>query len=164
MKRRLIIMRHAKSDWKAGARTDHERPLNHRGRRDAPHLGKLIAARGYTPAAVISSDSARTTETWNRMKPAFPPELEAQFTRQLYLEGIEAIREVVEVLPDDTTSCLVLGHNPDFSMAVIGLAGEYVELKTAYAAVLECETETWAEAMKLARWDMVDLLTPHTEL
>jgi len=164
MKRRLIIMRHAKSAWNTGAIGDHDRPLNRRGLRDAPHLGKVIATRGYTPTTVISSDATRTRETWDGLMEAMPDALTPRFTRRLYLAGISAVRAELEALEDDVDSALLLGHNPGFSLAVGWLSGEDVELKTAFAAVLECESPSWAAAMKIERWTLVDLLTPRTPL
>ena len=60
MQRRLMVMRHAKSSWKSQVPTDHERPLNERGRRDAARVGKRLAELGWVPDFVVSSDSRRT--------------------------------------------------------------------------------------------------------
>lgn len=164
MKRRLILMRHAKSAWNTGAHADHDRPLNLRGRRDAPHLGRLIAGRGYAPDRVISSDAVRTRETWDGLLESMPEGLEPTFTPALYLSGLAAIRHVIEAVPDDVPSLLLLGHNPGFSLAASWLSGEEIELKTAWAAVLEAESPTWAESMRIGRWKLADLLTPHARL
>ena len=59
MERRLIVMRHAKSSWKNESLRDHERPLNKRGRRDAPRIGEELASLGWVPQRVISSDATR---------------------------------------------------------------------------------------------------------
>ncbi len=72
--RTLLIIRHAKSDWESGA-PDHERPLNARGRREAPKLGKHLAALGLRPDLVVCSDAARARQTWGLGGPglAGPP-------------------------------------------------------------------------------------------
>ena len=62
MQRRLMLMRHAKSSWKSQVPTDHERPLNERGRRDAARVGKRLAKLGWLPDVVVGSDSRRTEE------------------------------------------------------------------------------------------------------
>lgn len=76
---RLIIMRHAKSSWRDPLLDDHDRPLNKRGRRDAPRVAAELQRRGWAPKAVIMSDSVRTTETWARMAAALaqPPGADA---------------------------------------------------------------------------------------
>ena len=61
--RRLILLRHTKSDWPNGM-VDHDRPLAVRGRRAAPLLGRLLIERGFIPDKVLVSTAQRTTETW----------------------------------------------------------------------------------------------------
>lgn len=160
MNRALILMRHAQAGWPDGV-SDHDRPLTTRGQRDAPRVGALIASRGYTPQAVISSDATRTTETWYGLLEHLP-DLEPRFTRDLYLTGLVSIRQVLEACPDSTTRLLLLGHNPGFSMTASWLTGADIELQTAYAAVLGCEGPTWASTMKVGRWKLLELLTPTT--
>ncbi|HXT88463.1 MAG TPA: histidine phosphatase family protein, partial [Trebonia sp.] len=75
--RRLLLLRHAKSDWPDVA--DHERPLAKRGRRDAPVVGRWLRTSGYLPDAVICSTAARARQTWElvsaELPSAAPPEV-----------------------------------------------------------------------------------------
>jgi phosphohistidine phosphatase len=59
----LLVLRHAKSSWSDPALDDHERPLNKRGRRDAPRMGELVREYGLIPDVVISSDAVRARLT-----------------------------------------------------------------------------------------------------
>src|SRR5262245_30773186 len=100
MQRLLMLMRHAKSSWKSPAQTDHARPLNKRGRHDAPRVGKRLAQDGWVPDRVVSSDSRRTRETWERMERYFP-DARVSFTRALYGGGPTELRaEVARVSAD----------------------------------------------------------------
>lgn len=161
MRRRLIVMRHAKSAWNTSAQGDHERPLNARGQVDAPRLGELIVARGYTPSRVISSDAVRTRETWDGMMAAMH-DVEARFTPTLYLAGLTAVRQVIADLPDAVESVLLLGHNPGFSLAASWLCGGEIELKTAHAAVLEVQCKAWKDALRIGACTLVEVLTPES--
>ena len=67
MVRRLVIMRHAKSSWKDQKLDDHERPLNNRGRRDAPIVADAIFERGWIPDIILVSSSKRTIQTLEGM-------------------------------------------------------------------------------------------------
>ena len=60
--RRLILTRHAKSDWDDPSLPDQERPLNARGRRSARALGDWLASRGYDPEEVLCSSARRTAD------------------------------------------------------------------------------------------------------
>ena len=71
-KPRLILLRHAKSDWYSGALSDHDRPLNGRGMRDAPRVGRWIDANGYTPTVVLCSSALRTRQTLDGVADDWP--------------------------------------------------------------------------------------------
>ena len=133
--RRLIVMRHAKSSWSDPAATDHERPLNSRGQRDAPRVAERLAELDWLPEWVLSSDARRTRETIDRMLSVLPSDLPVAFSPALYHSGIEAVRQEVAGVPDDVQTLLLLGHNPGWEEMATILSGESVVLKTANAAL-----------------------------
>lgn len=159
MSKRLIIMRHAKSSWTTGATTDHQRPLNQRGRRAAPRVGARLLELGWIPDLVIASDSERTRETWQCMQVAFPDSIKERFSSAFYHGGLSAITTECSMLTDDISTLLVLGHNPGWEGAVAGLSGQRIRMTTANAALLESDAEDWAQAMG-ANWVFVEVLRP----
>lgn len=160
MQRRLVLMRHAKSSWKQGNLSDHERPLNGRGRGDAPRMGHELAARGWVPGLVASSDSQRTRETWARMcEPLGIPDQDVLWSNHLYLAGLRAIRRHALDWDGSTTTALVLGHNPGWSDAASALSGRPVDMTTGNCALLVGAGATWTEAL-LRPWELVGLLRP----
>ena len=92
----LLVLRHAKSSWKNATLADYERPLNKRGKRDAPRMGELIKQEGIVPDLIISSSAERALATAEAVARASGYESEIQTTRQLYHgwpdNYIEAIR------------------------------------------------------------------------
>lgn len=157
---RLLVIRHAKSAWDTDAPTDHDRPLNKRGRRDAPRIGQALAEMGWTPELVLSSDSERTRETWKRMKVAFDGEPEVRFTRDLYHAGID---EVVEALGqvDQADTVAIIGHNPGWEDVVEYFGGEYHRMTTCNAALFEIDESNWRQAAEReGAWNLADLLRP----
>jgi phosphohistidine phosphatase len=158
--KRLIVMRHAKSDWNAGVTDDHGRPLNDRGRREAPVVGKELAKLGYRPDLVLSSDSQRTRETLDLAKPYWK-NVRVALDASLYHAGIDEVRAAAALVPDDVTTLLVLGHNPGWEAMVSELTGTHVELKTSNAAVLESKAASFADALAPgARLTLVTIVTP----
>jgi phosphohistidine phosphatase len=161
MQRRLILMRHAKSSWKAEVENDHERPLNKRGKKDAPRIATELAKLGWVPDFVLSSDSQRTRETWKRMAAEFDRVPHVAFTRRLYLAGISEARSEVEQVPADVRTVLLLGHNDGWEEVLTFLTGEDHRLPTAAAALLETEGDTWGDAWNVApAWKIRHLLRP----
>ena len=73
--RRLILLRHAKSDRSRSGERDHDRVLAKRGRGAAPRMGAYMASHGLRPDLVVCSTAVRARETWELVSPAFdePP-------------------------------------------------------------------------------------------
>ncbi len=161
MQRRLIIMRHAKSAWDSEALTDHERPLNQRGRDDAPRIARELVARGWEPTHILSSDSRRTRETCERMLTQLSGQPEVHFLQSLYHADLQDIESAVAMLPDHVQTVLALGHNPGWERAVFLLTGQSVTLTTANAALLTIDANHWAAAIEQrVAWELVDILRP----
>ena len=148
--RRLMLLRHAKSDWPAGVE-DHERPLAKRGLRDAPRMGKEMAARGLVPALVLVSTAMRTRQTWDLVRPSFGAVAERR-EKAIYEAQPEAILRVIRATPADMPSLLVIGHNPGLELTASFLAGDgpqhralSVKFPTCALAVIDFEAQSWQE-------------------
>lgn len=155
---RLILLRHAKSSWKVPGQSDHERPLNRRGKNDAPRIGGELVELGWTPDFVCSSDATRTRQTWNKMRNVLPP-VDALFTRRLYLAGLDEIREVVLEAPERAKTILCLGHNPGWESAVAELGGIPEPMATANAALLRSRESDWNTALR-GTWELEHMIRP----
>jgi phosphohistidine phosphatase len=158
MQRCLMLMRHAKSSWTSPGLADHARPLNKRGRRDAPRVGKRLAKDGWVPDHVVSSDSRRTRETWERMQKYFP-EARVRFTRALYAGGPAELRTELARVSADVGTVLVLGHNPGWEEAVQALSGQDVRITTANVVLLQGKGATWGDALR-GTWSVAGVVRP----
>ncbi|TNC65163.1 SixA phosphatase family protein [Rubellimicrobium roseum] len=144
---RLLLIRHAKSDWGDPGLPDHERPLNNRGRRDAPRMGRWIVEQGLAPAEVLCSDARRTRETLELMQPEWPSSPPASFRRELYHATPEAMLAVLEEARSDTVA--LVGHNPGIGALAARLARRapdhprWEDYPTASVAALAFEAESW---------------------
>lgn len=164
--RRLFVMRHAKSSWADDGLDDHSRPLNERGTRDAPRVAQELVARGYIPQVILSSDSIRTRHTLAGMTAILqaPRLTQIAYDHSLYHGGFEQLGELLEIIPDEVSELLVLGHNPGWEEVVELCAGEYVQMTTANVVVLEkpaARGVSWAAALaEYNSWRIVDVLRP----
>lgn len=131
MTRTLILMRHAKSSWDDPGLDDHERPLNKRGRRSAAALGRWLTRRDYLPDEVLSSDAARTRETWHLTGLTARA---VRFLPALYSAGPDEILETLRGATGRTV--MVLGHNPGIGV----LAGELAEEPPSHARFYDYPT------------------------
>jgi phosphohistidine phosphatase SixA len=159
MHRRFIIMRHAKSSWDSGAEADHDRPLNDRGRRDAPRVARRLNELGWVPQFILSSDARRTRETCGLMLPEWEEGIEVDFLAALYLAGSSSLQDELPRVSDEVETLLAVGHNPGWEEVVHRLSGDSITMKTASAALMESECPTWGDAFRQA-WSVVDVVHP----
>ena len=151
--RRLLLLRHAKSDWPEGI-ADAERPLNERGNAAAPLIAAFIAKEKFAPGLALVSTARRTRETWALISPHLPS-VEAKFDDRLYGAPADSILRVIRETPAEIETLLVIGHNPGLerlaeSFAKSGNADAIRRLgkkyPTAGLAVIELPLNDWKEA------------------
>jgi phosphohistidine phosphatase len=158
VKLRLILLRHAKSAWDTDAPSDHARPLNKRGRRDAPRVAQALVELGWTPERIFSSDAVRTRQTCERMLEAFGRQTPIEWSAELYHAGGDAIRKQLHEASGKTL--MVVGHNPGWEEAVEELAGKPVRLTTCNAALLSVKAASWAAALDGEAWKVERVVRP----
>ena len=108
---KLVLTRHAKSSWDNLHLTDHDRPLNRRGREDAKLIAKYLATYEYTYKTILCSTSKRTSETLEIFLNYIHKVDQINYLSNLYHASAETIREEIVTLDADGTYML-LGHNP----------------------------------------------------
>jgi phosphohistidine phosphatase len=163
--RRLILLRHAKSDWPDVP--DRDRPLAKRGKRDAPVVGRWLHDQGYRPQIVICSAAVRTRETWDLVAPELGGSPSVTFEPRAYAASALTLLYLVRELPAACHAALLIGHNPgvsELASTLIETNGDDtpgapgLRFPTAAVAVLEFSGD-WAE-LSLARARLVAYTTP----
>ncbi|MHB8763516.1 MAG: SixA phosphatase family protein [Deferrisomatales bacterium] len=145
--KRLTLVRHAKSSWADGSLTDFDRPLNGRGKRDAPEIGRRLAARGVAPDAVVTSPAVRARKTARKLAAelGFPPG-EIREAPEIYDAELETLVALVRGLDDAWDRVLLVGHNPGFTDLANWLTGgALANLPTCGALGVELGVEAWGE-------------------
>jgi phosphohistidine phosphatase len=118
--RRLLLLRHAKSAWPDMA--DSERPLNDRGRRDAPAMGRWLRDRGYLPDAVLCSTARRTRDTWALLAGELDAEPAVRYEQRIYEATALSLLHLVREAGGDDRTVLLIGHNPGIAELAVGIA------------------------------------------
>jgi phosphohistidine phosphatase len=135
MRRTLVILRHAKSDWPEGV-PDDERPLAKRGRRNAPAAGRWLRDQVDRIDLAVSSPAVRARETWELAAEELTPAPRVVEDERVYAAPADTLLSVVQAFPDDAATVVLVGHNPGLQDLVELLSGEVCELKTSAIAVL----------------------------
>ncbi|GIW81776.1 MAG: phosphoglycerate mutase [Gemmatales bacterium] len=141
----LLIMRHAKSSWKDPDLDDHDRPLNKRGQRDAPRMGKLIRDRNLIPDALISSPARRARTTAEMVVKKFDFDGVIELNKELYFGSLTSWLRMLQALPDDVKRAMIVGHNPGLEEFLELLTGQHERLPTAALAHVALPIDSWSE-------------------
>ncbi|MBQ9917213.1 MAG: histidine phosphatase family protein [Microbacterium sp.] len=151
----LILARHAKSDWADEGLDDHDRPLNDRGRRDAPAMARSVLRRGVRPEVLLSSTAVRARSTAD----AFAEEFEVEVTErpELYLAEPEALLDAARA--SEAHEVMVVAHDPGMSELVSRLADRDVRMVTSAVAIFTWHEGDWSDVGSTAP-DEFELLTP----
>lgn len=109
----IHFIRHAKSSWSSGASRDIDRPLNSRGKRDAPVMAKRLKDKGVIVDGIVKSPAQRITETIVPFVELFDITADQIITEPKIYEGsLSDILDVVQSVPADWNSIFLFGHNP----------------------------------------------------
>lgn len=169
--KRLILMRHAKTEpWNEGVR-DRDRMLTPRGHGDSEAIAVALQQAGWAPDVALVSTARRTRETWRHLSLVFP-ECELKLSDELYLAGIPAIEELIsEEDKGGAQTVIVVGHNPglhELSGSILRLAGSEnhraamrlaSKMPTSAAALFEAEEDG---PYVPVHFKLVDFIRPKT--
>jgi phosphohistidine phosphatase len=169
---RLLLLRHAKSDWGDKSLDDHDRPLSRRGIEAAPRMAAYMRTRNYTPDLVKCSTSRRTRETLELIAPAFASSPKIEFSRRLYLAERRTLLEEIRSTPAQSRTLMLIGHNPgmgEFAQKLAALPEDDAEaarqdrlalnFSTAALAVFEFDAGEWREVGE-GRGRLIDFVRP----
>jgi phosphohistidine phosphatase len=149
----LALVRHAKSDWGDANLDDHDRPLNDRGRRDAPRMAADFAADAAraNPDAILSSSALRAHTTATFFGEALG--LDVEVHEQLY--GASANTLLTFAAERGVSSVMVVAHDPGMSVLAGALSRDRIEhMPTCAVATFSWDTDDWAvvDSIEPASW------------
>jgi phosphohistidine phosphatase len=141
----LLLLRHAKSSWKDAALDDHDRPLNKRGKREAPRMGQLLKEENLVPDLILCSSAKRARRTAECAAQYSGYRGETRIMPELYQAQPNAIRRIVGAVSPEVDRLLVVGHNPEFEEFLESLVGRYTPLSAAALARVDLDIGDWSD-------------------
>ncbi|GLQ35025.1 phosphoglycerate mutase [Amylibacter marinus] len=152
--KKLILTRHAKSDWNNLNASDHERTLNPAGRSACGIIARWLIDQATLPKQVLCSDATRCVETWSYLEADLNTDIEANYLRNLYNASADQISAQLKSASGDCV--MLLAHNPGIAEAASQLCKtppnhhKFASYPAAATVILEFEIANWAD------------LTPHS--
>lgn len=128
----LILLRHAKSSWKDMSQDDFDRPLNKRGKRDAPLMAQKFKERELVPDLILSSPAVRTKLTTEEFVYGLGGGGDEggsilKYVSQIYEAHYQALLQLLRQQEDIYQSILLVGHNPGLTDLANYFSFEYIE-------------------------------------
>lgn len=163
MKRILVLIRHAKSDWGNAGLRDYDRPLNARGQHDAPELGRRLREDlRLLPSKVVSSTACRAAETTSGLLQGLGlAQMRVQWEESMYHASPVVLEETLFGIADAYRTVFMVAHNPGISLFAHQLVPylPIAEMPTCCAVALETNAARWQD-LPLARNTLLFLDTP----
>jgi phosphohistidine phosphatase len=145
----LYLVRHAKSSWKDTSINDTDRPLNKRGKKDAPFMAKLLAKTNEKPERFISSPAVRAYTTAMIIAEGLNPGIEVIKEPLLYLADKNTMLSVIRKIENTFCSLMLFAHNPGITTLSNYLSGsDLVNIPTCGIVKLKFKYDNWSELEK----------------
>ncbi len=156
----LLVLRHAKSSWDNAGMGDHERPLNERGKRAAPRMGKLIKAEGLTPDLIISSSANRALSTAEIVAVSSAYKNRIETNRNFYLAPPEVYIHFLNDVDNSNDLVMVVGHNGGVEDLINVLTGQWVQMPTAALTQINLPINDWSQLSEETDGELVNHWIP----
>ena len=153
MAKTLLLIRHAKSSWDNPILSDFERPLNDRGKKDAPDMAIRLAERKITIDAFVSSPAKRAKQTSRLFAKEFDvKKKKIVFEPRLYEAGEENFYEAIQNLKNKWNTVAIVSHNPGITSFANSLTGHRVDdMPTSAVFAIKIDTNNWEDFREAAK-------------
>lgn len=156
----LLILRHAKSSWDDESLDDFDRPLNERGQRDAPRMGRLLRERDLLPELILCSTALRARSTLEKVCEAAGYQGPCELRDDLYLAPAATYVYLLRGVEEPVSRVMVIGHNPGLESLVTELTGATEHMPTAGLAVVELPIDRWLQLRRTTAGRLVHFFRP----
>ena len=159
--KRIFVVRHAKSSWGDLTLPDHARPLNERGRRDAPIMAALCVERNHVPDMIICSNAKRARETSEYFVKAFGLNPQSfRLESGLYHAPSDKYFEEAILIDDIHSSVMMFGHNPGITYLANEVSSTFVDnVPTCGILIIESSANAWSD-VDISNCKLLDFLYP----
>ena len=147
MSKTLYLVRHAKSSWSDPSLSDRDRPLNKRGRRNAPDMGDRLVARGHRPDLIISSPAKRAFTTAKIIARKLDyAKSGIVMDESMYFAGVGGMVKMLERVDYGYQKVMIVGHNPAMTSLMNSLSGSDVyNMPTCAIAIIGYDMASWSD-------------------
>ena len=145
----LLLVRHAKSSWSQPNLTDFDRPLNERGKREAPEIATILREMDTAFEMCLLSPAQRTRETASAFLPQLPWNPQVHHDEKLYLADVHQLMSIIGKQSDTISSLCLVGHNPGLTELANYLTEAFIDnIPTSGVVRIGLHGQSWKEACR----------------
>lgn len=141
--KKLYIIRHAKSSWKDMSLDDFDRPLNKRGKLNAPMMGDRLRAKKVLPDLILSSSAKRAKKTAKMIAERVDYDKSIVFDKEIYEAGTNTLHTMLNEIDDTIDVVFLIGHNPELNMLAEKYVDFYENIPTCGIVEIEFDIDKW---------------------
>ncbi|WP_320034727.1 histidine phosphatase family protein [Halarcobacter sp.] len=146
--KRLYLIRHGKSDWSNEKLDDFDRPLNARGKKNAPFMGEILYKKDIFPDVIISSPAYRARDTAKKIAKKVGYHENIIYNEYLYGASLKTILDIVTFIEDEYDDVFLIGHNPGLNLLAFYLIDFNDNLPTCGILEITFDCDSWREITK----------------
>lgn len=159
----LVLVRHAKSSWQDLTLADFDRPLNERGKRDAPRMAKHLKSSGLVPQCILSSPATRAVKTARIFaRHLLADASSVKLENKIYEASADQLLNIAQEMDDAVDTCMLVGHNPgltDFANRLMNTRQLIENVPTTGVVLLGFDIQSW-KALAEKSGSLIDFITP----
>jgi phosphohistidine phosphatase len=146
----LLLIRHAKSSWDDPSLNDRDRTLNKRGKKDAPAMGRWLMEKNLSPGLFLSSPAKRALKTAKLIAEELGyPKKKIEVREAIYMQGLDALLELIGELDDGLSRVYLVGHNPVLTDLANRLTGAGIQnVPTCGIVSVEFALPSWRDCVR----------------
>lgn len=160
----LILLRHAKSDWGTEELADFDRPLNERGKQDAPRMARYLKDSRIIPQRIVSSPARRARKTASFMAQGIAGDDSVlSFVSNIYAASVDTLLDVIRDFDNDIECYMLVGHNPGLTLLanhLIKNPDQHLDnIPTTGVVVLQLNVSDW-HSIDASQAELAEFITP----
>jgi phosphohistidine phosphatase len=141
--KKLVLIRHSKSSWKNLELNDFDRPLNKRGKKNAPFMAQKLKDYSISPDIILSSSARRAKTTAKVFKDVFKFDKKITYNQNIYDASLEDLINIISNIDNTLDTVFLIGHNPSLNMLCSKLVNFYENIPTTGIVVLQSDIKNW---------------------
>jgi len=143
--KKLLLLRHGNAASRISGMSDHDRPLNSRGKKEISNIAYKLAENTLIPNSIIASSAVRALSSAGIVRNILHITENIRETELLYSASISEYIDILKSHKESISTILIVAHNPTISGFISRITGKHIGMGTGNLCSIELNIEKWSE-------------------